>query len=43
MATETLPAVRQHPDGLVLTSLQAEARGYVEPKQIAGRYVLEDL
>ena len=43
MATETLPAVRQHPDGLALTSPQGEARGYVEPKQVAGRYVLEDL
>lgn len=43
MATETLPAIRRHPDGLALTSPKGEARGYVEPKQVAGRYVLEDL
>ena len=43
MATETLPAIRQHPDGLALTSPRGEARGFVEPKQVNGRYVLEDL
>jgi MoaA/NifB/PqqE/SkfB family radical SAM enzyme len=43
MATETLPLARQHPDGLELTSAKGEARGYVEPKRVNGRYVLEDL
>jgi MoaA/NifB/PqqE/SkfB family radical SAM enzyme len=43
MATETIPIVRQHPDGLALTSPRGEPRGYVEPKRVAGRYVLEDL
>lgn len=43
MATETLPLVRQHPDGLELTSTRGEARGYVEPKRANGRCVLEDL
>ncbi|MGH9804135.1 MAG: radical SAM protein [Candidatus Acidiferrales bacterium] len=43
MATEVLPRVLQHPDGLPLASPRGEARGYVEPKQVAGRYVLEDL
>ena len=49
MATEVLPGIRQprdlrgqHPDGLALTSPGGEARGYVEPKQVAGRLVLED-
>jgi hypothetical protein len=32
-----------HPDELQLTNARGEPRGYVEPKQIAGRYVLEDL
>ena len=43
MATEVLARVRQHPDGLALTSSKGEARGYVEPKQVAGRCFLEDL
>ena len=33
----------QHPAGLALTSERGEARGYVEPKQVAGQPVLEDL
>ena len=32
-----------HPDELQLTNARGEPRGYVDPKQIAGRYVLEDL
>jgi sulfatase maturation enzyme AslB (radical SAM superfamily) len=43
MATETLPLTRRHPDGLELTSPKGEARGFVEPKQVEGRFVLEDL
>jgi MoaA/NifB/PqqE/SkfB family radical SAM enzyme len=43
MATEAVPGVRQHPDGLALVSAKGEARGYVEPKQVEGRFVLEDL
>lgn len=43
MATEVLQRAHQHPAGLALTSPKGEARGYVEPKQVAGRYILEDL
>jgi hypothetical protein len=32
-----------HPDGLALSNARGERRGYVEPKQIDGRPVLEDL
>src|SRR5215470_7326133 len=32
-----------HPDGLELSNARGEQRGYVEPKEIAGRHVLEDL
>jgi hypothetical protein len=32
-----------HPDGLELSNARGEGRGYVEPSQVAGRYVLEDL
>jgi MoaA/NifB/PqqE/SkfB family radical SAM enzyme len=32
-----------HPDSLELTNTRGEQRGYVEPKQFAGRYILEDL
>lgn len=32
-----------HPDGLELRNPRGEQRGFVEPKRIAGRYVLEDL
>ena len=43
MATQTTTPARFHPEGLELTSPRGEARGYVEPKQVGGRYVLEDL
>lgn len=43
MATLTQPLVRQHPDGLVLLNEKGEQRGFVEPKQVDGRWVLEDL
>lgn len=43
MATETLPLLRRHPEGLALTSPRGEARGYVEPKQVNGQFALEDL
>lgn len=43
MATETTTLIRRHPDGLALISPQGEPRGYVEPKQVNGRFVLEDL
>jgi MoaA/NifB/PqqE/SkfB family radical SAM enzyme len=43
MATEVLPRVLQHPDGLALTGPRGEARGFVDPKQANGQYVLEDL
>lgn len=43
MATQTTAPARAHPEGLELVSPKGEARGYVEPKQIGGRYVLEDL
>lgn len=33
----------QHPDGLDLVNPKGEARGFVEPKRVAGRPVLEDL
>jgi len=32
-----------HPDGLEMSNARGERRGYVEPKQVAGRHVLEDL
>lgn len=43
MATETLPLLRQHPDGLALVNPKGEVRGYVDAKQVNDRYVLEDL
>jgi MoaA/NifB/PqqE/SkfB family radical SAM enzyme len=43
MATQILPTIRQHPDGLELVSPRGDPRGYVDPKQVEGRYVLEDL
>ncbi len=42
MTQAQLP-VRQHPDSLELVNARGEARGYVDPKQANGRYVLEDL
>jgi MoaA/NifB/PqqE/SkfB family radical SAM enzyme len=35
--------LRQHPDGLELCNGRGEERGYVEPKRVAGRPMLEDL
>ncbi len=43
MATQTPTLIRQHPDGLELISARGEQRGFVEPKRVAGRPVLEDL
>ncbi len=43
MATQASAPARLHPQGLELLSPKGEARGYVEPKQVNGRYVLEDL
>jgi MoaA/NifB/PqqE/SkfB family radical SAM enzyme len=43
MATQTTAPAPAHPEGLELVSPKGEARGYVEPKQVAGQYVLEDL
>lgn len=43
MATQTATLIRAHPDGLELTNAKGEQRGYVEPKQVDGQYVLEDL
>ncbi len=42
MTQAQLP-VRQHPEGLELVSARGEARGHVDPKQVNGRYVLEEL
>jgi len=43
MATETLPLICQHPDGLELINAKGEHRGYVDFKQVDGRPLLEDL
>ncbi len=43
MAAKTEPQLRQHPDGLELLSPKGEQRGWVEPKRVNGRPVLEDL
>ena len=43
MATPAATEIRQHPDGLALIGPKGEARGYVEPKQAGGRFVLDDL
>ncbi len=43
MATEVLPRISQHPDGLALFNPKGERRGYVEPKRVSGRFALEDL
>lgn len=43
MASEATTLVRSHPDGLTLTNAKGEARGYVDPKQVDGQFVLEDL
>ncbi len=43
MATQATTPARVHPEGLELVSPKGEARGYVEPKQVNGRFVLEDL
>ncbi len=43
MATLTPTQIPQHPDGLELVNPRGESRGYVDPKQVDGRYVLEDL
>lgn len=43
MATQATTPVRTHPEGLELVSARGEPRGYVEPKQVAGQFVLEDL
>ncbi|MDA2915046.1 hypothetical protein MYX77_14030, partial [Acidobacteriia bacterium AH_259_A11_L15] len=42
MATTPTLAIR-HPDGLALTNAKGEPRGFVEPKQVGGHFVLEDL
>ncbi len=43
MTAEVSPAICQHPDGIELSNAKGEQRGYVEPKRVAGRAVLEDL
>jgi hypothetical protein len=43
MSTQTAPIIRQHPDGLELVKPQGEARGYVDPLRVNGRFALEDL
>lgn len=43
MATEVLPGIREHPDGLALFNSKGERRGYVEPKRVNDRFALEDL
>jgi len=43
MATQTTAPESAHPEGLELVSPKGEARGYVEPKRVGGRYALEDL
>ena len=43
MITQIHVPVRQHPDGLELVNARGENRGYVDPRQVNGRYVLEDL
>src|SRR2546425_4898595 len=43
MITQIQVPVRQHPDGLELVNARGETRGYVDPRQVNGRYVLEDL
>ncbi|MEE9234107.1 MAG: radical SAM protein [Candidatus Acidoferrales bacterium] len=41
MATTPTLAIR-HPDGLALTNAKGEPRGFVEPKQVGGHFLLED-
>lgn len=43
MATKTPQLICCHPDGLALSNAKGEQRGYVDPKQIDGRFALEDL
>ncbi|HXE75027.1 MAG TPA: radical SAM protein [Candidatus Xenobia bacterium] len=43
MATQTTTPTQLHPEGLELVGPRGEQRGYVDPKQVEGRYVLEDL
>ncbi|MCI0356087.1 MAG: radical SAM protein [Acidobacteria bacterium] len=43
MATQPQIESRQHPDGLELVNARGEVRGYVEPKRVNSRFVLEDL
>lgn len=43
MATQATSPARVHPEGLALVNPRGEPRGYVDPKQVEGRYVLEDL
>lgn len=43
MATEAPTLIREHPDGLELLNPQGDERGFVDPKRVAGRPVLEDL
>lgn len=43
MAAPAQTEICQHPDRLELVNARGEARGYVDPKQVDGRYVLEDL
>jgi len=43
MATQATTPTRVHPEGLELVSPKGEARGYVEPKQVNGRFAVEDL
>ncbi|MFQ5662842.1 MAG: radical SAM protein [Terriglobia bacterium] len=43
MVTAPTTLLRRHPDGLGLANAKGEQRGYAEPKQVNGRFVLEDL
>ena len=43
MATHAVSTIRAHPEGLELVSGRGEPRGYVDPKRVEGRTVLEDL
>ena len=43
MAAPAQTEIHQHPDGLQLINARGEPRGYVDPKQVDGRCVLEDL
>src|SRR5438067_5317652 len=43
METTTDQLIKRHPDGLDLLSSGGDQRGFVEPKSVEGRPVLEDL